>query len=233
MLSLYFNNVRIPNWIRVTNITEEILPGLEATKKITKLGAKKITISFSFRRKKLITSAEKNELNTWLRGDNFKESKLVLPGRENKYYYAKVSNVSEINGTLRKGTGTIEFTCFNPYEYEKNLSKLSWTGNEFKIVNYLGNEELFPNIKVTIKSQSPKIKISDDRGNFLEFNHNFLANDVLIFEQAKNKILLNSNLNQNILYLRSKRIKLYPGQNKVKLETGNADLELSWNNKCL
>lgn len=37
MLSLYFNNIPMPTWLKVTNISESLMPNFEATRFKTSL----------------------------------------------------------------------------------------------------------------------------------------------------------------------------------------------------
>lgn len=233
MLSLYFNNIRIPDWVKVTNITEDILPTLEATKYKTKLGVKKINIDFKFSRNKLIDSKRKNEFITWLKGNNFKLSKLVLPGRKDFYYMAKVTNFSPINGTIRRGEGSIEFTCFDYKEIQTNKIKLNINDNSEKNITYDGTEEIYPDFMFKVISSCNKIKIKSGDNRFLEFNNNFNKGDILQIIQSTNKVILNNSLNMQIWSLNSKRIKFIPGLNSLKLEDGNVEVTVKWNNKYL
>lgn len=233
MLSLYFNNVRIPDWIKVTNITEDILPNLEVTKEKTKFGEKKIVVEFKFKRNKLIDHKLKYELLQFVKGDNFKESKLILPGRSEYYYMAKVTNLSSINGSIRRGEGTIEFTCFNYKEIQANTCCLEIKNKNSTDINYIGTEETYPKIKIKVTSQCNKIKLIDVNGCFLEFNHSFNANDILEINQEFNKVTLNGVLNMQIWHLKSKRIKFKYGLNTLRVLDGNVEVTVEWNNKFL
>lgn len=233
MLSLYFNNVRIPDWIKVTNITEDILPNLEVTKEKTKFGEKKIVVEFKFKRNKLIDHKLKYELLQFVKGDNFKESKLILPGRSEYYYMAKVTNLSSISGSIRRGEGTIEFTCFNYKEIQANTCYLEIKNKNSTDINYIGTEETYPKIKIKVTSQCNKIKLIDVNGYFLEFNHSFNANDILEINQEFNKVTLNGVLNMQIWHLKSKRIKFKYGLNTLRVLDGNVEVTVEWNNKFL
>ena len=233
MLSLYFNNVRIPDWIKVTNITEDILPNLEVTKDKTKFGEKKIIVEFKFKRNKLIDHKLKYEILQFVKGDNFKESKLILPGRSEYYYMAKVTNLSSISGSIRKGEGTIEFTCFNYKEIQVNPCYLDIRNKNSVDINYIGTEKTYPKIKFKVNSQCNKIKLIVNYGLFLEFNHSFNAGDILEIDQEVNKVTLNGLLNMEIWHLKSKRIKFKYGLNTLRVLEGNVDVTVKWNNTFL
>ncbi len=237
MLDLYFNNKKIPHWIKVTDIREDILPSFDSDKYQTKFKNKKIIISYKFNRNKLIDLNKRAELINWVKGDNFQESKLILPGRQEYYYLAKVSDLSDIAGSIKKGQGTIEFTCYKT-EYISSVEYRHMLNNNkpFKII-YSGDIDVYPKIIFKIKSQCNKIKLNFRNykmNNFIEFNHSFNANDVLELNQETNKVLLNnSNVNMQIWHLLSKRNKLTNGENTYTLETSNVEVEIIYNSKFL
>lgn len=235
MLSLYFNDLIIPDWIIVTDIREDIISSLEVTRDTFKLKEKKITIAFKFRRNKLIKEEKRQELINWIKGDNFKESKLVLPGRNEYYYMAKCTNLSDISGSIRKGSGTIEFTSFSG-EYNSNIQKIKFSNLLKNKINYPGNVDVYPTIIFKVISQCNKIKLNfknDSMNNFIEFNGNFTNGQVIKFEQDKNRVTVNDVLNMSILHLLSKRSKLINGNNEYQLITGNCEVSVIYNLKYL
>lgn len=235
MLSLYFNDVIIPSWIRVTDITEEILPSIEADKDKSKLGTRKITVSFSFKRNKLITEEKRQELVTWIKGDNFNLCKLILPGRHENYYMAKVSNLSELSGSIRKGQGTITFTCYDEY-INNNETVVNIKNNNEVDIFYYGSVDVYPDLIFNVTSACGKIKLAfarNEKYNYIELNSSFNKGDVVEVVQSKNKILVNGQLNMPIWHLNSKRSKLQAGINKYKLELGNCNVDIKYNERYL
>ena len=230
MLSLIFNNNPIPNWIKVRDIQEDVLPSLTVTKGKTALGVKKITIDFYFRRDKLISLENKNELVNWLKGDNFEESKLILPTRSERYYMAKCTNLNTISGSIRKGEGSIEFTVFSGEEIDsyKNTTKFTTSTN----INYTGDIEIYPLINFRVRSACSKIKLQMN-DVYIELNNSFNMYDEIEFNQDTYELKVNADTNMQILHLLSKRCKLKQGNNTYRLISGNCEVELSWNNKYL
>lgn len=224
MLNLIFNNIRIPKWVKVVDIKEDLL--LSDNKR-----ERKIIVDFKFKRNKLIDTEKRFELIDWIKGNNFEESKLILPGRLDFYYIAKVTNLSDISGSIRKGQGSIEFTCYSDYinTYE---NKLIINNNLEKKIFYDGIN-VYPYLKIKIKSACNKIKLTHDLG-FIELNNSFNSGDIIEFNQETFEIRLNNNTNMQILHLLSKRFYLDNNKvNKIKLEQGDCEIELSWNNKYL
>ncbi|MGV3152662.1 phage distal tail protein [Sarcina ventriculi] len=235
MLSLYFNNIRIPDWIKVTNISESLIPSFEASRFKTIFKTRVIQVDFSFTRNMNLDKERKSELLEFIKGDNFTHCKLSLPNHNDRYYLAKVTDISDIDGTIRKGSGTITFTCFDYREYEATKTIATATNNSLKI-NYLGTEEVYPTIKINIKSNCNKIKINFSNGSstsYLEFNANFKTGDILILEQSTNKLTLNGVDNSAIWHLNSKRNKLSYGLNTYTIESGSIDFTLEFNTAYL
>lgn len=231
MLSLYFNNVPIPDFVKVSNIKEDILPSLEVTKGKTKLGAKLIIVEFHFRRNKLITFQQKDTFVSWLKGDNFNESKLVLPTRPDRYCMAKVNNISTIEGDIRKGNGSIEFICYDAIEINDQDNLVNIVDKNEHVIEYSGTVEIYPNLRFEITSNcnNIKLKIND---KFIEFNNNFLKGDIIEFNQTNYSVRLNETINMKILHLNSKRSKLM-SRNTCQLINGNCNVKLSWKNTYL
>lgn len=235
MLSLYFNNTQIPIWLKVTNISESLIPNFKATKFKTTFHNRIIQVDFSFKRDKSLDTERKTELLNFIRGDNFNISKLTLPKHNDRYYLAKVSNISDINGTIRKGSGSITFTCYDYREYEATKTIAKASNNTLK-VNYLSTEDVYPIVKINVKSNCSKIKINFSNGSsssYLEFNGNFKAGDIVILEQATNKLTVNGVNNSTIWHLKSKRNKLSYGLNTYTVESGNIDFTIEFNTAYL
>lgn len=235
MLSLFFGDNQIPSFIKVTDISESLIPSFAATKFKTTFSKRIITIDYEVERNKFLTRSEKIEFLNFIKGNNFNISKLILPGGLDRYYMAKVTNASDINGEIYKGEGSIEFTCFDYREYEATKTTAKASNNILK-VNYLGTEDVYPVIKINVKSNCSKIKVNFSNGsstNFLEFNDNFKAGDILILDQAINKLTVNGINNPSIWHLNSKRNKLINGLNTYTVESGNIDFTIEFNTAYL
>ncbi|MDY5852943.1 MAG: phage tail family protein [Bacilli bacterium] len=232
-LSLYFNNIQIPSFIKITNVKEDIIPSLNATKDETKFEDRKITIDFVIRRNKFIKDSERAELINFIKGDNWKPSTLIL---NNKIYKAKVTNFEALSGSIRKGEGSIVFTSFDGYllknEYENKVVLINKNQN-YNILNE-GDFDIYPKFKINILSYCTKIKIIDSHGNYLELNGIFNANDVIQIEQEHFKVTNNGNLAMSLLHLKSKRIKLKTQEQlSIKFTDGNASIDMIYIPKFL
>ena len=232
MLSLYFNNVRIPDFIKVVDISESVLPSFASSTKLsTSFGSRIITISYKVRRDRFITKEQKIELLNFIKGNNFNPSKLILPDNLDIYYMAKVTNVSDITGSRFSGEGTIEFTCFDfrGFEIESTISESS--SNRLSI-NYIGTECVYPKININVQSSCTKIKIDFNNSlssNYIEFNGDFKSGDRIILEQETNKVLFNGVSTPSIWSLNSKRNKLSYGVNNYSVSSGSIRFTVEFN----
>ena len=220
MLNLIFNDTKIPDWLKVLNITEDILPSDNK---------KKFIVSFKFQRNKLIDTMKKQELIDFIKGNEFEESKLLLPGRNEFFYWAK-AEISNIDGSIRKGQGTIEFTCTKIEQIEVLETILKIEDNLVHKVYYQADIPVYPAIKFKVLRACNKIKLIVD-DTFLELNHSFNLDDIIEINQETFKVLVNKELKMHILHLLSKRVQLKKGENSYQLVNGNCEVEISWNNK--
>lgn len=234
MLDLYFNDVRIPSWISVTNITESILPSLTVTEESTELKEIEFKINFRFKKNQLIDIKKKQEFVYWLKGDNFNNSKLILPGRSQYYYMAKVKDISDINGTIKKGTGTITFIAYKGEMVENIQNNIVFNSGEKKIL-YDGDIEVYPVLTFKVVSSCNSINLEykkdDIVSNIIINNRNFIAGDILVLNQATNKLTINNSIDMSLWSLRSRRHTLTSGINKYKIIEGNVEVKISWENK--
>ncbi|MGL4731252.1 MAG: phage distal tail protein [Clostridium sp.] len=224
-LSLYFNDVKKPSWVKVSNISTTLLP---------QNGQKNIVVDFFFKKSTLLSIEKIIEFQDWIKGDDFKPSKLVLPNDLNSYYIATVKNTVDLNGANRKGTGKIEFSCSpaNRIEFEVQKNTLN---NKLDLY-YIGNVAVYPTLEVAITSQCEEVVIKFNNSkysNYIKFVGSFNRGDLISINQNTNKVTLNNKLNFPILTLDSKRHKLVPGYNFYTLHSGNANVDIIYQNEYL
>lgn len=225
-INIIFNNKRIPEFIKVTNIEEQILPKANGN-----TFESLVTINFDINKKGLIENDKKIEFVDWLEGDEFKESKLSLPNNLGQYYIAKVNNTIDISGGFRRGSGTIEFLCTSPsIEYYKN--KVSFSTE--KTIYYRGTLVCNPIIKIEVISQIQEIKIvveNNKFNNYICLVGNFNKDTIIEIDMKKAKVMMNNKLNMQILSLDSKFHKIVPGSNRYIVSTDKVSVTLEWQNQ--
>lgn len=219
MLSLFFNGKKIPSFVRVTDITIQAFPS----------ETRKINVNFVIYRKGLLSNTQLDELANWLRGDNGRDSKLVLPNDTTSYYLAKVNNAVDIGGSLRKGSGIIEFICQDTTR--KSIVQKNVAITHDSVVLYSGNSKSYPVIRFTITRSCSELKVSmanDKFNNFIRLIGHFNQGQVIEVDMKKKKVTVDNQLNMQILALDSNFHYLLPGINQYSLLNGDCEVAVLW-----
>lgn len=237
---IYFNDIPLPSFVIVKQINTQILADITNTtvkgvvgyrhKKI-EFGSKLITIDFSLERDGVLSKFEQQqELIQWLKGDDWKESKLILPDNPNLYYMAICNNGFDLDYSDIEGEGTIEFLICDPHRYGiQNIDIKLSDINKYDM--QLGTEYSYPKIIFDITSDCEELKLTlknKKYDNYIRFKHNFLTNDKLIIDMKTKKITLNGETKMQILTLDSRYHMIDPNilSNEYNFEIGNADITL-------
>ena len=237
---IYFNDIPLPSFVIIKQINTQILADITNTtikanighkhKKI-ELGTKLISIDFSLERNGILSKFEQQqELIQWLKGDNWKESRLILPDNPYLYYMAICNNGFNLGYSDIEGEGTIEFLICDPHRYGiQNIDIKLSDINKYDM--QLGTEYSYPKIIFDITSNCKELKLTlknNKYDNYIRFKHNFLTNDKLIINMKTKKITLNGETKMNILTLDSRYHMFSPNvkENEYNLKIGNADITL-------
>lgn len=229
-MSIKYDGVEMPDFITITNIKTQVLPNIEnkllqAPRAIgaidvgTNYGTKIITVSFMFKDKSLGFIEKSEALASWLRVDDLKARKLVLPSHPNSYYLAKPNNSIELDDNITMAKGEIEFICLNPFRIDTTQTLQS--SNTF---NYKGTAKTDPVLDITVTNNTDNIKVNISNelyNNYINLVGNFNAGDNVKVDLRNNKVYLNDKLNMNLWGLDSKTHKLCKGNNKYLILNGN------------
>lgn len=241
--NIYFNGVPLPSFVIVKSISTAVLgeitnelleTNLGTRLKKTKLGSKRVTINFSVERKHYLSKfKEQQQLLEWLRGNDFKESKLVLPDNLNLHYNAICDNLDEFQYDDLEGISRIEFLICDPYRYgnlqEYDIDSLN---------GVVGNVFIYPTVRFTVTSQCNELKLSlvnSKYNNFIHLKHNFLTNDVVEIDMETKKVTVNGVVKMGILQLSSRfhMIDANLSDNTYTLDVGNANVSVILQEKYL
>lgn len=226
-VKLFFNDLQLPAFVKVTGIEESLLPTFDDE------NYRSIKVNFSVRRYRMLSVEQIEEFSTWLRGNNFEYSKLVLPGRTDSYYMAIVDNSVEITDGLRSGTGTIEFKCY-ANRIEKSINKVTFSTSQ--TINYSGTVETYPTITLDINRECQEIELSFSNAkstNHIKLVGHFNRGQKVIIDCKKKKVTVDGKLNMQILTLDSYFHQLDFGENRYRLLSGNCTISVSWQNEFL
>lgn len=220
-LSLYFNDRQLPSFVRVNNIQVQVLPNEE--------DRKKVTVSFYIHRHQLISNHQMDEFATWLKGNNFKPSPLILPNDLTSYYLAKVNNDVDIDGSLTRGEGTIEFLCVKSQRISFTQNQQSFTHS--RVIQYRGNRKTSPILRFFILSQTSEIKLrvqNSNHDNCIRLVGHFNEDQTIEVDMGTKKVSIDGVVKMPILTLDSFFHDLVPGDNRYELSQGNCRVEVSW-----
>ena len=239
-MSIKYDGIEIPSFITITNIKAQVLPSIEnkllqAPRAIgaidvgTNYGTKIITIGFMFKDKSLGFIEKSEALASWLRVDDLKARKLVLPSHPNSYYLAKPNNSIELDDNITMAKGEIEFICLNPFRIDSTQTLQS--SNTF---NYKGTAKVDPVLDITVTNNTDNIKINISNelyNNYINLVGNFNTGDNIKVDLRNNKVYLNDKLNMNLWGFDSKPHKLCRGSNTYSISDG--DLVVKYYNHYL
>lgn len=229
-MSIKYDGIKIPDFIKITNIKTQVLPSIEnkllqAPRAIgaidvgTNYGTKIITISFIFKDNSLGFIEKSEALASWLRVDDLKARKLVLPSHPNSYYLAKPNNSIELDDNVTMAKGEIEFICLNPFRIDE--TQTYQTNNSF---NYKGTAKTDSMLEITVTNATNNIKINVSNelyNNYISLVGDFNAGDNVKVDLSKGKVYLNNELDMSLWGLDSKTHKLCRGLNTYSISNGN------------
>lgn len=219
MLNLLFNNKKLPNWLKVTNIREPI----------ANYEKKQIIVEGYFRKKHLLELRKKIELNSFMAGGLKGYGRLILPANPTVHYVAKVKEFNNTSQSYSKERWTMTFELESDFIIN-NMEKKAVFRENIELVN-AGTVDVYPLLKFNVVSSCQRIRILNDAGNEIIINGNFRERQVITFNQEIFKIELDGLLEMNILQLNSKRLKLRVGSNKWRVAEGNVSVSVVWSEK--
>ncbi|MGM0863370.1 MAG: distal tail protein Dit [Bacillota bacterium] len=196
----------------------------------TKIGIRKVSISFSVEKESLQEFDEaKHEIyQSFYCKEEYKIIRDLYPDRylmalhEGEY---DIDNLTESDGEF-----SIELLMLDPYIYE-NEKELVITSSPIN----LGTVEYSPVITANFNSASSSFKIThQESGKFVEVLFGFVSGDVLTIDLNKRKVIINGNINMAAYTLKSRAFQIEPGDNHLVIQpSGVADVKLAYKPKSL
>lgn len=158
----------------------------------------------------------------WLRGDNFKPSKLEFPETADRYSLSQVNGSVSVNDLFVYGTCSVEFISVDPLNYMN--SPLSVIGASVLNVTYQGNVPQPFVTEITVPSACTRLTlVSDKDRNFIQLDGTFATGQKIIIDSDKKVITVNGQVNMKVLSLESNWMVLQTGMNKLTLKVNNSE----------
>lgn len=227
MFEVKFNGKKIPSFIKVQSVNKTLLPNIEtySRKKPLVLGEFFSSIDFGTREIKLNISLLCNTLSkyyidtvaTWLKGNDWKPSKLQLDDTGD-YYNAVCTSNLDIEDLLIIGKGEIVFTCFDPLLYSDQESSVKIFDNTTNVIN-AGNQSVYPTLEIITENYSNLSIENLATKQKLEIDGNFKLGQKLVIDCKRGYITLDDNNYMKGFVLRSDWIQLKQGFNSIKVNT--------------
>lgn len=235
MSSVKFNNKDLPSFVRLVSREIAVLPDIDIVGKelprqigssflYTNLGKKKESLEFVLIPEK-VDSVDSCGIKfaEWLRGDNFKPSKIVFADKADRYAMAQVNGSIAVSDLFIYGKLSVEFLYLDPLSYLN--TPLNITGNTALNVTYSG-EVSQPFLAVfTVPQASAKIELRSNRTTKkITLNGSFPANTKFQIDMNKKQIYVSGVLNMKVLSFDSEWFQLESGVNTLSVVSSGSNI---------
>lgn len=232
MATVKFNNRELPAFAKLVGREISPLPeisvnSLELPRQIgssflyTQLGSKKETLQFILVPTKVQTvDSATVEFSTWLRGNNFKPSKIEFTDKAGQYSMAQVNGNVTVSDLFLYGSLSVEFLYTDPLTYSN--TKLDVTVNSPATIIYSGIVPQPPVIQYTTTTVAAKISFHSSRTTkVITLNGNFPVGTLITVDNSRKLIQINGVTNMKVLSLDSEFFNLESGNNIINIRQNN------------
>jgi predicted phage tail component-like protein len=151
---------------------------------------------------------------------------LIFSDEPGKKYLARFNSTgTDLEELIYTGTGTITFTCFDPYAYSLNEQTLLGTGNAVTFTN-AGTAPLYPRLRVYPNIDLEFVKFTNEQsGKIALYDAPWPAATALVIDCNKNRVYRESdgaNMIAN-LSLDSEFFSIAPGPVTIRLTDQTPD----------
>lgn len=242
---LNFNGLDIPSFIKIKAVNIKVLPSISNNlisivgsygrlAGTVDVGEKIISCEFT-----LIKPSDKSiqecgrEFAAWLRGNNFKESDLIIKDDSSVKYKAIVNDSTELKDLLYAATGTINFVV--PSGCAEDVAPKTITGDTQVTAVNEGTVHTYPIIKITVKNTvADSLAVQNvTTGKKIILNSTFNGGDVVVFDCKRSVITVNDNVSMSIINLDSDFFNLCLGENIIKSSVADVIVEVTYTQRYL
>lgn len=229
---LNFNGVEIPPFVKVKKIDIQTIADVTSNVKSiagsfgcvagqSTFGSKLITADISI----VIPEGESLQscsrvLAKWLKGNNFKPSKLIIADDSTIQYTAKVSNSVNLSDLLFVGEGSIEFLI--PSGLSETIKPVTYSGNGAVTFSSGGSHTALPEITATLTQdyEGTVLITQVNTGDKVILNGTFKTGDVVNINCSKHLVKVNGDVSMSIVGLNTKFFELEEGEHQIKCSVG-------------
>ena len=227
---LKFNNVELPEFIRVVGRTISVLPPVSviSTNLPNAVGQRFNRVElepreYSFEIKVVPVEGfnldeQMDQFQKWLIGNDFQPSPLVFKEQQDRYMNAVVTGNTDITDLFIAGEGTFTLRADNPLKYLKKNQSTTGKGN--CTVNYIGTRKEQAVIEITLDKDCKKVEVVNDSDSkrVVSLSADFKAGQKLTIDCIRKLVKLNSKVDMNLLNLSSDWFFIMPKNNRISFK---------------
>lgn len=233
MSTVKFNDKELPDFVKLVSREIAVLPeidvkSMELPRQLgssflyTNLGKKKEALEFTLIPSKVdsIDSAS-IKFAEWLRGDNFKPSKIIFGDKPDRYGLAQVNGSVSVSDLFIYGKISVEFLYLDPVAYK--LVGIDVSGTTAFNVEYDGEIPQPFNATFIVVAASSKIELrSNKTTKKIILNGTFSANTRIQVDTSKKQVFVNGILNMKVISFDSEWFNLETGRNTLSVYANNS-----------
>ncbi len=227
-MKVKFNGINLPDFIRVVGLSFSAISDITGNESslphkvgnydpgITRGGlAYDLNIQLVDTDKSMFQM--RRELKTWLKGNNWKPSRLEFEENSDKFNLARIGSDPEINDLFTHGETDIQFYCADPKEYDKELTEETYSGSDFTVA-YEGIEETSTVLEITLEKDYPNLSLKHlETGDTVNLTSAFESGQKVTVDSDRKLIKVNDTTAMNILNFNSNWLYLETGLNEFDL----------------
>lgn len=227
---LKFNNVELPEFIRVVGRSISVLPPVSvvSTKLPNSVGQRFNRIELQPREYKFDIKVvpvegfnldeQIDQFQKWLIGNEFQPSQLIFKEQQDRYMNVVVTGNTDITDLFIAGEGSFTLRADNPLKYL--LNKQNTSGKGAVTVNYSGTRKEQAVIEVTLDKACKKVELLNDSDSkrIISLSADFKAGQKLTIDCRRKLVKLNGKVDMNLLNLSSDWFFIMPKSNRISFK---------------
>lgn len=175
---MFFAGIDLKDYIIINEIENKVMPNIKNFSKDipgmdgeyftrSKLGIRTITVKYTINTLNKYQLIDRLSVLAKILQSNIIEKLYLIP-HSDKFYYAKVSDTSNLNTFYRgKGRGSITFTCFDPFLYSDEIKLFEGDSNNIVTIENNGSAETYPIINVAFQNDAHFLQITNAEGKVI------------------------------------------------------------------
>lgn len=234
-----FNGVSIPNFVIVTGVTFDAIGDISIQELNVPMriggidngvtrGGKNIQLTCKIVKKDKSIHEYADELKQWLKGNEWRASKLTLSEQPGYYYMARALNSVSIDDLYAVGETTIDFYASDPVKYKEGHSEKTSKDGVLEF-SYRGVEDSPLSISFTALLNMEGVSFTQlNTGRTTSLSGSIKSGDTIEIDSDKKVVKVNGKTNMNLLSLSNDWLYGSRGLNIIREPSGVANLKVKY-----